>query len=133
MVSGKQEVDMALSPDATLADVVSTLEQPEEYVRCVLSNMHACKKEQDGDVAVTIGITGGGKVPFYRVDTVREITINNKTVNMPGSFPMYNGRSHRRMDEVTRAVMQGEHWSKRSMNYEEVRGLLGQLRNSKRV
>jgi len=133
MLSAKQEVDMALSPDATLADVISTLDQPEEYVRCVLGNMHACKKEQDGDVAVTIGITGEGKVPFYRVDFVTEIEIKNRAFNMNGSFPMYNGRSHKRMDEVPRAVMQDEHWSKRSMNYKEVQGLLGQLRNSKRV
>ena len=62
MLSAKQEVDMATPPDAILTDVVSTLDQPEEYVRCVLSNMHACKKEQDGDVAVTIGITGEEKV-----------------------------------------------------------------------
>jgi hypothetical protein len=100
---------MALSPHVTLADVVSTLDQPEEYVRCVLGNMHACKKEQDGDVAVTIGITGEGKVPFYRVDTMTEIKINNRASNMKGSFPMYNGRSHKIMDEVPRDIMQDEH------------------------
>ena len=50
-----------LRPDATIADVVQTLLEPEEYVRVVLGNMHACRQRHK-NALVRIGITGQGKL-----------------------------------------------------------------------
>ena len=47
--------------DATIEGVINTLDNPKEYVRGVVENMHRAKKGLGpGDVYVSIGITDRG-------------------------------------------------------------------------
>ena len=55
-----------LPPSATIVDVVQGLDDPEEYVRGVLENLLACRRETEGPVQVRIGIKGRGKWPLMR-------------------------------------------------------------------
>ena len=64
-------VAIRIADDATIADVVATLEEPEPYVRGVLENLYECKREW-GAATVRIGITGEGKIPHgWRVSLAR--------------------------------------------------------------
>ena len=54
-----------LSSDATLFDVGDMPADTIDYVRMVLANMDAAKKERKSEVFVRIGITGAGKSPNY--------------------------------------------------------------------
>src|SRR5947209_5489022 len=56
-----------IAPDATIANVMSSLSQPEDYLCRVLQTIHEMRKAH-GEVTVRIGITGQGKMPHYRVD-----------------------------------------------------------------
>ena len=62
-----------LPSNATLADVVGDLAEPEEYLRRLLGNMRFCQKHH-GDAFVRIGVLGKsgrgtkGLAPSYRVD-----------------------------------------------------------------
>jgi len=59
-----------MADDATIADVVGTLNKPLEYVRRVLERMWECKR-QFGIALVRIGVTGEGRTPNYRVEHSR--------------------------------------------------------------
>ena len=47
----------ALATDSTIADVVSTLDKPIEYVRRVLEKLERCKRAH-GDAQVRVGVRG---------------------------------------------------------------------------
>jgi hypothetical protein len=106
-----------LKPDATIADVAQTLLEPEEYVRVVLGNMHACKQKHK-DAIVRIGITGQGKVPSHKV-TYRD----NGDEKL---FGAYDGRN-----PFTDVQIHTDTWSSNFMTYQEVQNLLGSLRGWK--
>jgi hypothetical protein len=57
--------------DSTIEDVSPTLRNAEEFVRRVLENMYACKREH-GAAAVKIGVVGKGIVPNYLIDYADE-------------------------------------------------------------
>jgi hypothetical protein len=69
-----------LALDSTLADVLATLAKPENYVRGMLENMYACKREH-GNATARIGITGGGVAPNYRIEFEHE----EPPLGFPGS------------------------------------------------
>lgn len=104
-----------LAPDATIADVVTTLQKPEEYVRVVLANMSACKRIH-GNAMVKIGITGLGQVPYHKISYVA-----------PGGdeelFDAFDGKHRFEGVEVGTA-----RWSTATMSFEEVQTLLADIR-----
>ncbi len=106
-----------LEPDATIADLVTTLQEPEEYVRVVLGNMHACKQKHK-DAIVRIGITGQGRMPFHKITYVE-----NGSEKLFGAF---DGRN-----AFTDVQIHTDTWSSKSMTYLEVQNLLGSLRGWK--
>ena len=64
-----------ISSDATIEGVINTLDNPKEYVRGVLGNMHRAKKElRSGDVRVRIGTTGRGISPHYLIEDMPCLT-----------------------------------------------------------
>ena len=56
---------MVLKSDATLSDVIDTLDRPKHYVGGVLKNLQKCAAIH-GNAEVTIGTSGTGKRPYYR-------------------------------------------------------------------
>jgi hypothetical protein len=104
-----------LPTDATIADVIPTLQNPEEYLRVVLDNMFRCKQERDSPL-VRIGITGTGQVPYHRVS----FTGANGDEELFGAFdgrhPFKEGNTLERS------------WSSATLTIEEVQELLGQQR-----
>ena len=51
-----------IGPNDTIADILATLDKPEEYLRGVVGHLSERRKE-NGGAWVKIGITGGGAVP----------------------------------------------------------------------
>lgn len=133
----------AIPPDATIVTIMRKLKNPEEYVRPLLGNMHACLKAH-GNASVRIGVTGKGITPHYRVgygavldfDGIKlageEIPGIEATV-IPGLealFGAFDGRNHRPMNYDVEALREG-HWSSQPMNYDEVAAVLGALRRGR--
>ncbi len=103
--------------DAIIDDVLPTLNDPQEYVRVVLDNLHKCERDHDS-CSVRIGITGEGKAPYYRID----YTDKDGSTGLHGSFAgKVAGKGMDTHDET---------WSSRSMNKTEVANLLGQIRKN---
>jgi hypothetical protein len=116
-----------LPDDVTVATIVATLDKPVEYLRGMLQNMQACRK-QHGSARVSIGTTGRGVAPHYRVapdEDCLELLDNNQDVSE--HFVAYHGRSHKRMDWGL-DELQVMHWSYGSMTFDEIRNLLGRMR-----
>lgn len=119
-----------LGDSPTIKDIVNTLANPKEYVRKVLENMIACKKEH-GLASVAIGKTGRGIVPNYRVSP--DILSDWQGKIDPGEFfKAYNGRSHKRIEDWDVWELREEHWSDLRMSFEQVQNLLGELRGFQR-
>jgi hypothetical protein len=102
--------------DATIADVIPLLGDPEEYVRQVLSTLYTMKKQ--GDVVMRIGTTGTGLRPSYRID----MASSGKPISA------FDGQTHRPFTDIKTVDTQS--WSSRSMSFGEVQQLLGQIRSS---
>jgi hypothetical protein len=107
-----------IAPDSTIADVVDTLIDRENYLRGVVGNLSP-RHRQHGSAVVRIGITGEGKAPHYRVETPPDAP-----GNQPGRTA-FNGRNHEIL--VDDDLMMEQNWSERSMTLAEVRTLLGQV------
>lgn len=101
--------------DATLNDVLPTLQKPEEYVRVVLDNLYKCERDH-ASCNMRIGITGEGKAPYYRIDYIDE----DGSEGLYGSFAGKIAGSGMDTHENT--------WSSQTMNKDDVAALLGQIR-----
>ena len=127
-----------LPDSATIEDVVNTLENPIDYVRQVFGNMTAIRREH-GSAVVSIGTTGRGIFPHYRVDPGRSIEAIHKMLQeeeggeelLDAHFVAFHGRNHKQLDWGP-GELHGEHWSASHMTWEEVRELLGRLRGYER-
>ena len=104
-----------LPTDATLADVLPTLSDREEYVRVILENLYKCEREH-ASCSIRIGITGEGKAPYYRIDYVD----NDGSEGLYGSFAGKVAGKGIDTHEDT--------WSTRSMTKGEVAEVLGKIR-----
>lgn len=103
-----------LAPDATIADVLPTLQKPEQYVRVVLANMSACKRIH-GNGLVRIGVTGLGQVPYHKISYVAD--------GEEVLFDAFDGKH--RFDGVEVGTSR---WSTATMTFEAVQSLLGDIR-----
>lgn len=101
--------------NASLEDVLPTLNDPSEYVRTVLDNLYKCERDHDS-CTVRIGITGEGKAPYYRID----YTNNDGSTGLFGSFAGKVAGQGIETHEKT--------WSSRSMTKDDVAAVLGKLR-----
>ena len=119
-----------LADDAIIADIITNLDNPAEYVRGVFGNMLDCKKKY-GTAFVRIGTTGRGIVPHYRVEPEFNIEMFVNDELFAAHFVAFHGRNHKRLDWGF-GELRGEHWSDRKMSYDQVQNLLGSLRNFER-
>jgi hypothetical protein len=108
-------------PDARIADVIDTLDDPVEYVRCVVGNFLAHNFDRQR-ATVRMGVSGKGIIPNYAIEQGGEA----------GIFELrrcFHGRNHK---EILEDVFQGENWSSATMSFTEVQTLLGELRRRAR-
>jgi hypothetical protein len=110
-----------LASDATIVDIVRSLNKPESYVRGVLENLYACKRALN-DAQVRIGITGQGKVPHYRVEPLWAGSALREDSHV---FGVFNGWNHKPLSDGPSTHVC---WSTEAMELDEIAALLGELR-----
>jgi len=119
--------------DETIRDIIGTLANAEEYVRQVLGNMAAFRKDA-AEPMIRIGVTGDGIVPYYRIEPFQSRETDHALQGLSEyieHMKVFNGRSHRKM-EWTAFDIQGGNWSSGYMTFKEVQQLLGDLRGFNR-
>jgi hypothetical protein len=134
---------MTLSREMTIADIIDSLMNPEDYLCGVLDNMRDWKNEH-GTAYVSIGTTGQGIAPHYRVgpssdslESIKHLDLDKRDdlIEFLREYSKhcraFHGRSHKRLDWGV-LELRNQHWSTRQMSFEEVQSLLGQFRGYKR-
>jgi len=113
--------------DATIDDLVESLDDPEDYVRRALDNLHA-EARKEPNSRLTIGIMGYGVYPNYKIDT----PIDLKKLDMQYMAPskIFSGRTHQELVDLS--SVRDERWSAASTSLVELQALLGNLRKRKK-
>ncbi|RAZ88505.1 hypothetical protein DPM33_23560 [Mesorhizobium hawassense] len=116
-----------LPEDATVLYVVRTLDNPRVYVEGLFNKMHDYKRLH-GSAFVRIGITGGGRIPHYRLEPTNSTTgflaeFGNGIGDLARHFEAYHGQTHKQLDWGM-SRLKGENWSRVYMSYEQIRELL---------
>ena len=130
--------DAHLPKDATIKHVVEmdTLADPKNYVRGVLENMFALRKDF-GTPLVRIGILGHGIVPHYQVEKPG-LDLNEYLRKLESDDPVedrrfvpFSGRSHKEMSRNW-GNLTYDHWSNSTVGLDEVKSVLGLIRDKNR-
>ena len=114
-----------LPSNATLADVIGDLAEPEEYLRRLLGNMRFCQKHH-GDAFVRIGVagkSGGGTVglaPSYRVDYPAA----------EGALAVFNGFGGSSHSAFTPTNTLETNWSRDHLTIREVQALYNDVKKN---
>lgn len=105
-----------IAPDATIADVIKTMKDGDHYVAQVL---HFMKKAEEayGLVSVSVGITGKGCFPSFRIETTAGEFIQS-----------YDGQTFSSFGDLK---SHSQSWSSAKSSLIEVKELLTNLRNIK--
>jgi hypothetical protein len=116
----------SLDIDATIDDLVESLDDPEDYARRALANLHA-QVSKEPNSRLTIGITGYGVYPNYKIDIPGELA----KLDMQNIAPskIYSGRTHQELLDPSNGCY--EHWSAASTSLVELQALLGHLKKRK--
>lgn len=106
----------SLPKNATLRDLLSSLDKPESFVRQVVGVMHEAAKEY-GEIIMRLGITGTGRAPNYRIERAE------------GGAPVMalDGANHKRWADGENFAA-AANWSSDIMTKDEVANLLGEIR-----
>lgn len=124
---------------AKISDIVDKLSKPEDYVRRVYGNMLAYKNE-NGAAFVRIGITGKGRAPHYRLQHSRTVVFllppddwdeKRKVEEWKLYYRAFNGTSHEMMNWSDEQLSENN-WSGEEMSLEDIKALLGRLREKKK-
>ena len=119
----RRAVLVSMAPDATVADVVQTLDRPVEYIRRILEKLEHCRRVH-GDAQVRIGVRGQLECPNYLVEYLRTDPKTKGTSVHP--VAAYSGSTHR---ELAAKHIEDAIWSPEEMNITAVSALIGRLRN----
>lgn len=124
---------MALPDGITLADLVCTLDNAENYLRMAFGNMHEVRKEH-GEVVLRVGRSGTGQKPHYLIDvaSLKRVLGEEKVSFL--SVASFRGDNHKPYtpEGEEADILRDESWSTGAMTYEEIRTLLGQIREQAR-
>ncbi|MDX8443255.1 hypothetical protein [Mesorhizobium australafricanum] len=113
-----------IAADATIADMIETLDKPVEYVRRVLEKLERCKRIH-GDAQVRVGVRGRAEAPNYLIEYVREdAKTRERTTHQDAA---YSGSTHREL--APHHIEAAANWSPEEMNITAVSALIGRLRN----
>ncbi|BAV52176.1 hypothetical protein MLTONO_7274 [Mesorhizobium loti] len=113
-----------IAADATIADMVETLDKPVEYVRRVLEKLERCRRAH-GDAQVRVGVRGRAEAPNYLIEYVREDKKTQERVTCQDAA--YSGSTHREL--APHHIAEARNWSPEEMNITAVSALIGRLRN----
>jgi hypothetical protein len=107
-----------LPENATLLTVRDELNEPTAYVRQALQHMWVVGR----NARLRISVRTGAKAPDYLVENITDKDID-------GLMPVeaYMGRTHRPLR--SKRSLNDDYWSDASMSIEDVRLLLGEMRN----
>jgi hypothetical protein len=79
---------------------------------------------------LTIGVTGKGISPNYKIDVPNELDLDGgKSVKIKSTPKIYDGRTHKELRDITAQDTRPENWSSQSMSLDELKQLLGAIRN----
>ena len=117
----------SLDIDATIDDLAESLDDPEDYVRRALDNLHA-EVRKEPNSRLTIGITSYGVYPDYKID----VPVEFKKLDMQSMppFKVFSGQTHQEL--VDPSSDRYEHWSAASTSLVELQALLDNLRRRKK-
>ena len=106
----------ALPKDATLHDVLPSLDKPESFVRQVVGVLHEATKGH-GNIVMRLGVTGTGQAPNYRIE------------HAAGGAPImaFDGANHKPWPDGEN-FSSASNWSEAVMTKDEVANLLGAIR-----
>lgn len=124
-----------LPRDAKISDIIDSLSDPVEYVRGALENMLFFQKTH-GSVRVRIGVMGQGQVPHYRLEPEGDLEeyvsdFIEGDEALARHYVAFHGKNHKRQPWGIEEL-RGTHWSEQGMQLEEIKSLLGQLRERRR-
>jgi len=119
----KRAVKTTLPDDSIVADVVTQLDNPIEYVRRVLEKLERCRRAH-GDAQVRIGVRGRVECPNYLIEYILE----DKKSHAKSVFAdaAYSGSTHREL--APKHIEDTKNWSSEEMNVTAVSALIGRLR-----
>jgi hypothetical protein len=117
--------------DSRVSDIVHSLSDPVEYVRGIIGNFVGDQYDRVTDV-VRIGVAGIGVAPHYKIESPVTIDVLGTTRLMWGA-QIYHGRNHKQMEAFTNSDTRDEHWSTRTMTYDELATLIGELRSKRKI
>ena len=105
-----------LKKNATLRDLLSSLDKPESFVRQVVGVMHEAAKEY-GEIVMRLGVRGTGRAPNYRIKRAE------------GGAPLMalDGANHKRWADGENFAA-APNWSSAIMTKHELANLLGEIR-----
>lgn len=129
--------ERTISEDATIADIVSKLDNPRDYVREVWQNMMRVSARH-GSVVVRIGITGIGRRPNYQIDAadrtdalLHKLMLDETDAKLAkrldakiDAYHVFSGENHIEQTTWDRASI---NWSTRHMALDDVKALLDRL------
>ena len=119
----KRAAKPTLPDDSIVADVVTQLDHPIEYVRRVLEKLERCRRAH-GDAQVRIGVRGRAECPNYLIEYILE----DKKSHAKSVFAdaAYSGSTHREL--APKHIEETQNWSREEMNVTAVSALIGRLR-----
>ena len=119
----KRAAKTTLPDDSIVADVVTQLDNPIEYVRRVLEKLERCRRAH-GDAQVRIGVRGRAECPNYLIEYILEDKKSHeKSVCADAA---YSGSTHREL--APRHIEETRNWSREEMNVTAISALIGRLR-----
>ena len=119
----KRAVKMTIPDDAIVADVVTQLDNPIEYVRRVLEKLERCRRAH-GDAQVRIGVRSRAECPNYLIEYILEDRKSREKSVFADAA--YSGSTHREL--APKHIEETQNWSREEMNVTAVSALIGRLR-----
>ncbi|SHH21039.1 hypothetical protein [Bradyrhizobium erythrophlei] len=120
---------MMLPPNAIFRDLTAPVNKRVEYLRRVVQNLESYGPHRE-IISVRMGVAGRGISPHYKFETPVEYSITNVGIKaaFPEAFIVYHGASHEQMTAFDLRDIRDEHWSSKTMSYQDVRNILGEVR-----
>ena len=119
----KRAAKTTLPDDSIVADVVTQLDHPIEYVRRVLEKLERCRRAH-GDAQVRIGVRGRAECPNYLIEYILEDKKSHERTVFADAA--YSGSTHREL--APKHIEDTKNWSSEEMNVTAVSALIGRLR-----
>ena len=119
----KRALKTTIPDNSIVADVVTQLDHPIEYVRQVLEKLERCRRAH-GDAQVRIGVRSRAECPNYLIEYILEDRKSHQKSVFADAA--YSGSTHREL--APKHIEDTQNWSREEMNVTAVSALIGRLR-----